>query len=129
MNTSSQITPEQQIANQKAEIESLRRKAESLERELQKLVDPDSGEIGRQTHRNRTVPFYGIREVEGLDQYDRELINETLRERSEKSFGPFLPMRITIGAAFRNSCLPMMPLTTYAPTDALKEVSTWSRRW
>lgn len=42
MNT---ITHEQQIANQKAEIESLNRKIVSLEKELQKLVDPDTGEI------------------------------------------------------------------------------------
>lgn len=45
MKTHEHITPEQQIANQKAEIESLERKVESLERELQKYLDPDSGEI------------------------------------------------------------------------------------
>lgn len=45
MNTQKHITPEQQIENQKAEIESLQRKNESLEKELQKHLDPDSGDL------------------------------------------------------------------------------------
>jgi hypothetical protein len=45
MKTHEQITAEQQIENQKAEIESLNRKVASLEKELQKCLDPDSGEI------------------------------------------------------------------------------------
>lgn len=45
MKSSEQITPEQQIRNQSETIQSLERKIESLESELQKHLDPDKGEL------------------------------------------------------------------------------------
>lgn len=45
MTNLSENLKDEQIANQAAEIESQRRKIESLERELQRHLDPDSGEI------------------------------------------------------------------------------------
>lgn len=74
------ITHEQQIANQKAEIESLNRKIESLEKELQKALDPDSGEI------RRSFP-----KTDGLGLIANDALNTRIYHAMH---GLFLPVKV-----------------------------------